>query len=239
MKKLLKYFGYFILCIVVYNFVTLFYRAEPISGVVRDATTGQPLAGVVVVATWYSQVPGPMAPRTEEFEVQEATTDAQGRYTIPGWWIKFLPRVFASISTEQPSLFVYKYGYFPRSMKNIFDRTTNGGTWKDTHTFFIRWYEPKDIKITEVLGTEKEKIEFFEPNPFTNLSLTDGCRWKKVVNYLLEVDKQIQDGENYYAKSRRDTKQLEPWFVQESYPNKSLPCPGIVERLTDARKLRK
>jgi hypothetical protein len=235
MKKSLKYFGYFILCIVVYNFVTLFYRAEPISGVVRDAATGQPLAGAVVAINWSSQIPGFHSPNSKYFEDQEAVTDAQGRYTIPGWWIKFLPRAFASISTEEPTLLVYKYGYLPLRMRNIFDRTTNNGTWKDTHTFFIRWYEPTDLKITSLPSNEEEKMKLIFMNSSIAPSISYECSWKKMLPLILEADKQEEENEAYYAKLYNDDKYLEPWFLKEQ---KSVTCPGIIEILTDARKLR-
>lgn len=100
------------------------YSAAPISGRVIDADTGAPIAGAVVVADWTIWQRGLLPLRASErfrrFEVQEALTDAEGRYRMPGWgpidrptgW-DIHPR-----GVDDPRLAVFKPGYDPEFRNN-------------------------------------------------------------------------------------------------------------------------
>jgi hypothetical protein len=112
MKQFIKLSTIFMLCIVTCSCM-VFSIASPIMGAVIDEETGKPVASAIVVATWYSESPGYHSPGRKIFDVQEAVTDAQGRFKIPGWNFKTLNRAWATIDTSRPELFIFKYGYLP------------------------------------------------------------------------------------------------------------------------------
>lgn len=130
--------------LIVANCSIHFYKAEPISGVVIDESTGQPIAHAVVAATWHSQSPSFHSPNREYFETQEAVADEQGRFTMPGWRLKMLLRWWGSIDGREPSLVAYKYGYQPTEF-------WNAGQGK--HGFVIRWNGRDKIALTKLEGS--------------------------------------------------------------------------------------
>jgi len=97
----------------------LLYYAEPIHGTVVDSETQQPLIGAVVVAQWVVGK-GPRAePHT--YELSEALTDPDGRYTLPGWGPRLRP-LNARFYYSAPRLIVFKNGFVPAFFDN-----RNGG----------------------------------------------------------------------------------------------------------------
>ena len=62
------------------------YSARPIRGKVVDATTGQPLEEVIIVAQWilYETSPAGQNPR-KRLQVLETVTTPDGSYAFPGW----------------------------------------------------------------------------------------------------------------------------------------------------------
>lgn len=228
------------------------YTAEPISGVVLDNSTNKPLSGAVVVVTWYSQDPGLMHSLNREiFEIQEAVTDVEGHFTIPGWKQKKIDRSGASVDANQPEILIYKYGYKPTHRQNIQHEMNIMGNYKDQHGSIIRWYAPTEIKIDPLIGSTKEKIEALKDfevlHPFPLSIYT--CNWKKRINFLLEIDKQLEENEKYYfdlyknngeEENRRSGAYTtyEPWYLLDGYPPAIPECPGAKEVLLNARKLR-
>jgi len=224
-----QFFGVVFILFMGYRIYTHFYSAAPISGVITDATTGQPVEGAVVVAEWYSESPGFHNRNSELFEVQEVVTDKQGKYTIPGFKMKFLPRLFAKLDFYPPTKFlIYKYGYLPRHTSRM------DGTVKFPN-----------IDIKPFTGTLEEKsksmmdIEMLLPNIY------ESCDWKKTILLAMEIDKQIEEMEPYFRSHPEIDARLyeipEPWFLKPTIfriENKNHYCPGAVEILTKARKLR-
>lgn len=239
MSKSLKLSVVFILCMASCGCGTLLYTASPISGVVLDESTGQPVAGAVVEAVWYSQSPGYHSPGREIFEVQETVADAQGRYRLSGWKLKLLTRVLASVDGAQPEVSAYKYGYLPRTIRN--------NSSMDTHSLFIKWNGDTEIKIAPLTGTFAEKVEEF--NSYSNqlywASIYRGCEWKKTIQLLLELDKQLQDSEIYSANMQKNSESMSlisevvivPWYLKP-YQSASPDCLGAIEILANARELR-
>ena len=83
-----------------------FIRDEvPYPGKVIDAETGDPIAGVVVLAAWYRHFPTPAGGMQRFYDAHEVVTDANGDYTMPSMGLRFL-------STLGPPQFLFfKVGY--------------------------------------------------------------------------------------------------------------------------------
>jgi len=80
----------------------------PWHGQVVDAETGQPIAGVVVLASWTVWTAGWPHPTEEFFGVAEVVTDTDGRFTIPARDLRPLGRPGAIVG---PELRMFKAGY--------------------------------------------------------------------------------------------------------------------------------
>jgi len=226
MKKSHKFFGSVFLLFMGYTIYSHFYSAPPISGVITDATTGQPVEGTVVLADWISERSEYHSKSTELFETQETLTDKQGRYVIPGFKMKFLWRIFADIARNSPEIVIYKYGYLPRNTSSAEGTSPAEGARKFPN-----------IEIKQFLGTPEEKSKFI--NDFLHMipTITEGCYWKERILLVLEADKQVEELERYVASHSQSTKQLKPWFSEyEHIENTS--CPGAIETITNARKIR-
>jgi len=107
-----------------------FYSAQPIQGRVVDASTGQPLEGVIVVAQWvlYRTTLGGENPH-ERLQVLETVTAPDGTYAFPGWGPKPNPLRIDSIGSigvgfccfltdRDPKLSFFKSGYRPLTLLN-------------------------------------------------------------------------------------------------------------------------
>jgi len=210
-------------CLIVYGQL---YSAPPITGVVRDASTGLPINNAVVLAVWFSQRPGFHSPGRQFFEAQETVTNEYGKYLIPGWKIKFLPRLFAGISTDEPQIVVYKYGYLPNSIKN-FSRESK------THGFFIQWPKNSSIDLELLSGSMEEKILKFQSSD-TLLPILYDCKWERNKLLLIELYKFFEDKEKYIAETNSLFKPVEPWFYQYR-DAKSLDCVTPYEFIKSAR----
>ena len=112
------------------------YSAHPIRGWVVDASTGQPLEGVIVVAQWilYDTGMGGQNPRGR-LEVLETVTAGDGSYAFPGWGPKPNPRVTVDIAhyyaccfltDRDPQLSFFKAGY--RKLRLINQRSHDSST---------------------------------------------------------------------------------------------------------------
>jgi hypothetical protein len=64
---------------------TLMVSGCEMNGRVVDAETGAPIPGALVIAEWSGDVGGPVQSSQVCFHMEIATTDADGRYHIPGW----------------------------------------------------------------------------------------------------------------------------------------------------------
>jgi len=220
-----QFFGVLFILFMGYRIYTHFYSAAPISGVITDTTTGQPVEGAVVVAEWYSESPGFHNRNSELFEVQEVVTDKQGKYTIPGFKMKFLPRFFAKLDLYPPAQFlIYKYGYLPRHTSRM------DGTIKFPN-----------IDIKPFTGTLEEKSKSMMDIDILIPNISEDCYWKKVILLMLEADKQVEEIESYYRSHPDNHFELypmsNPWFLNPMY-KKNTSCPGAVEILANARKSR-
>jgi hypothetical protein len=92
-----------------------FYSARPVQATVVDETTRQPVAGVVVVAIWeLSTISG----RGHVLQIDETVTDAQGRFSLPGFGPRLRPPLHAA-QDRMPYLILFKHGYVPLALHNM------------------------------------------------------------------------------------------------------------------------
>lgn len=102
------------------------YASGAYRGKVVDAGTGQPLAGAVVLAVWYREVPtAPHGPAVDYHDALEVLTDAQGEFLIPA-----KTHVTPIGKIREPEFVIYYpgYGYYP-----VFQTEPTGGAV--THAF--------------------------------------------------------------------------------------------------------
>ena len=95
------------------------HSAQEIRGRTIDAATGDPVAGVIVVAQWepFQRGIGHAPGHREVLHVYETLTGADGRYVIPAWGPKPLP-FGATMEEVDPALLFFKPGYVPVSAMN-------------------------------------------------------------------------------------------------------------------------
>jgi len=97
------------------------YSAKAVRGAVVDDVTGEPLAGVVVVAQWElvrELLPG-MVNKSygDRLAIAETVTDASGRYEIAGWGPVARPPS-THLEHRDPSISFFKPGYYPWTVTN-------------------------------------------------------------------------------------------------------------------------
>ena len=91
-----------------------FYSARPVQATVVDEATRQPVEGVVVVAVWeLSTISG----RGHVLQIDETVTDAQGRFSLPGFGPRLRPPLHEA-QDRMPYLILFKHGYVPLSLHN-------------------------------------------------------------------------------------------------------------------------
>jgi hypothetical protein len=131
------------------------YSAQPIRGWVVDASTGQPLEGVIVVAQWilYETSVGGQNPH-KRLEVLETVTGSDGGYAFPGWGPKpNLPPIIGPgygccfLTNRDPQLSFFKTGY--RTL-----RLLNRGS-SDSSMRTSQW-DGKTIELEPFKGSPKE-----------------------------------------------------------------------------------
>ena len=82
----------------------------PIEGQVLEAGTNKPIAGAIVIMRWEGTYDQIVESKTACYHVETATTDAQGRYTIPAWH-EMTKGPFFNASPEGFREDAYKPGY--------------------------------------------------------------------------------------------------------------------------------
>ena len=84
-------------------------RSEgPFTAQVVDAVSGQPIAGVVVVALYQRRTPGAVHPQLEFYDLDETVSDAHGTIRIPA---RQLPASTPLAHVTGPELILFKSGY--------------------------------------------------------------------------------------------------------------------------------
>lgn len=163
--------------------------AEPVSAQVVDATTGQPIAGVAVVAHWElhgGSFTGDALP-CGVAGVEEAVTDQEGRFHIPGWGPKWSS---CDVQIWNPNLVFFKPGYEPKDVNNdvVYPLAT-------VSVSRSQW-NGKTIQLAKNTDSDLGKLMSVYAQDFGSLNLSflrfvvdypDGCYWKEVPNMLRAV----------------------------------------------------
>ena len=164
------------------------YSAEPMEATVVDAETNQPLEGVIVVAHWelrFGHAGGSSV--VGQLMVMEATTDKDGKFSLPAWGPKIA--VASSLSNRAPQLLLFKNGYRYKSL------------WNDYTKSIEQLLQPvrksdwngKTIKMEKFKGT----VEGYQKD-ISNLNdslwfATNGdypCEWKKLPQMIRAIYQQ-------------------------------------------------
>lgn len=126
----------------------MYYRSKEFSGSVVDATTNEPIEGVVVVAQWI-----PRSWKVGEMghyglvEIYEALTDKDGKYIIPGWGPK-LREPGTYLDEGEPEISLFKKGYW-------YLRVVNDGKGEDSSLRESVW-DGRNIKLKRFGGEPAE-----------------------------------------------------------------------------------
>ena len=113
MKNTLSAFAFSLLATLPLSGCATSYSAKAIQATIVDAETAQPIAGVIVVATWVLEY-GYEGGSADTWVVMETVSDAEGRFTFPSWGPKPLPPHLpweARLKKRDPLVRFYKYGY--------------------------------------------------------------------------------------------------------------------------------
>lgn len=127
------------------------YSAQAITGKVVDAETGEPLAGVIIVAQWMIDRKF-VGDDKALLNVMETVSDSEGNYGFPAWGPISLPPMADFRKGEDPRVYYFKTGYWPEVESNgvvsdISYRITPVGGFKGNgKTVKLRKWDGKDVR---------------------------------------------------------------------------------------------
>ena len=130
-------------------------RALSVTAQVVDAETGAPLQEVVVVATWPS-VTGTLAGGPHHWGTirrMETQTDEEGFFHLPSW-VRIGFRNW--ISETDPEIYLYRAGYWPRTLKNDINKFDQIIIWPES---WVSDWDGKVVKLEPMHWREWTKEE--------------------------------------------------------------------------------
>ena len=162
------------------------YQADSVDATLVDSATGKPLADVPVVAYWeidrQSDIGCPV-------QVEEAVTDKNGKFHIPGWGPY---KSNCVISSASPVLYIFKEGYRHLELNNntpsVVPVTHSHSQWSGGKIPMQQFSSPRidDTYVADfdVLDLNLGRIVVDMPG---------ACNWKKIPNMLKALIKQESD----------------------------------------------
>jgi hypothetical protein len=159
----------------------LMYAATSIEAWVKDADTGQPLEGVIVVAQWELRGglhPGPVGSLT----VLETVTDATGRFTFYAWGPRVAP-LGTYFGAAAPRFLFFKPAYEPSYLSNTVRKKIDRSLLRHSE------WDGKTILLKKFMGSEKEwakQIHFVDDSIDFAFDYHD-CSWKQIPRILVEM----------------------------------------------------
>jgi hypothetical protein len=158
------------------------YSAESIEAWIIDEDTGQPLAGVIVVAHW--ELMGGLHPDTiGQLMVMETVTDAQGRFFFPAWGPKVRP-LTGFLHNEDPALLLFKSGYEDQRLANEVTEKVKTNSLRRSE------WDGKTIKMkkfTGSLGQYAERLGWFDDNLDFAFRSDGSCEWKQIPRMVVAM----------------------------------------------------
>lgn len=175
------------LCIWIGMGVTI--GAAPVSGRIVAEQSHAPLAGTHVLAVWHvNDFPFMELGAARTFQVHESVTDADGRFSFPGWTRFKSP--WRYVDEHSPQLYAFRSGYVPQVVRNRTPRhiwsaqieMRHPSTWNGT-----------EIALTRSVGaTEDSAKSIDEFGNSLKLAITQGkapnsCWWDHAYRILTAV----------------------------------------------------
>lgn len=167
------------------------HAAESIEAWVVDQQTGKPIEGVVVTASWQSEIHTPRGwIHGEQVMLQEAVTDATGRFRLPAWGPSLSSR--GRMDNRAPQLALFKSGYEYKVADNRGDSVQAlpvSGTWFrksvwDGRTIGMKKFSGKLEAYAAHLNGLSSALE-------TPAGLMEGdCNWNRLPLMLRALDAQ-------------------------------------------------
>ena len=170
--------------------------ADPIDSQVVDGTTGAPIEGAVVLAYWElhsGSFTGDSLP-CGAVNVQDAVTDKDGRFHIPGWG-PTLPGCSGSMYQGNPQLYVFKPGYHYVDVPN-----GHAGSTTIVMTTHNAW-KGRQLKLTPITDMNMRSYNSEVVRDFSSLEtsmdlfyteMPTECNWKRAQNMTRALAKQWQ-----------------------------------------------
>jgi len=160
----------------------LVYVAKSVSGQVVDADTGQPLEGVIVTINW--ELTGGMHHYPQgQAHVDETITDAQGKFTFPGWGPK-PAAVTAHLYESTPQLLFFKSGYGWAKCVSDLD------TYVNTRIPLSSDCDRKTIKLKKFTGSFEEyakRTGLLDDYYRFAFNAESNCEWKQIPRMLVAL----------------------------------------------------
>jgi hypothetical protein len=150
------------------------YWATPTTGVVVDEETGAPLGGALVTGfwtlKWIEGIP------VRHIAVFETTTDAQGRFTLPGWGprVRWPPYAFLS---GDPQLLFFKRGYFLLGVSNVYFKWV---PWPSRNPRRVSEWNGKTIELRHPSSADYVG-RILDLQFELNKSLRSDCTWESML----------------------------------------------------------
>lgn len=195
------------------NWPVAFYR--PVKGFVRDAITGEPVAGVIFAARWHTYV-GTMAGSVgSDFHKSFSVSDKDGSYTVPGgvYIHPFSMGAQRVIEMKHP---LYENDQLTASQ----DKILESGKWSERSWFMLRKdfnllscedkYRPGTIEnyssaVRDIIGFGHD---YFSYIPLAReLEITGDIDWDKIIVSRKKMIEQWQDT-NSVGELKKELEQM-------------------------------
>jgi hypothetical protein len=162
------------------NAEALSYSAKPITAQVVDADTKEPLADVIVLVLWELEDIGGGSGGILRFE--ETVGDQRGHFTFAGWGPQTVPpsddgRLWR-LDTEQPILYLFKFGYRLKAVTNYLEmRWLGNPTWTGDPVRASEW-NGKQIELQRFEGADHLYVRALSRSA-SRMPLQE-CRWAQI-----------------------------------------------------------
>ena len=160
------------------------YYADPINARVVDAATGAPIEGVNILAAWEANGGLEGGNIMGYVKVMEDVTDANGKFSFPGWGPKVWFR--GAIRDGAPLLILLKPGY----EVSLVWEGKYGVEFAPSH--LSSSWNGKDIRLKKFTAPEEEYRQFMSGLATTlDVLINQGdCAWRSAPRFLKKVDEQ-------------------------------------------------